>query len=97
IPDARLYIRPFGDAALLGAFTEKCLAHDVDVHIGAYPTAQEDRGELEAMFVEAQRFLPALASSRIAAVRKGLPTCTPDGSAILGPVPGIPGLHLLAG
>jgi glycine/D-amino acid oxidase-like deaminating enzyme len=49
------------------------------------------------MFAEAKRFLPALATSRIDVVRKGLPTCTPDGTAILGPVPGMTGLHLLAG
>jgi glycine/D-amino acid oxidase-like deaminating enzyme len=96
IPDARIYLRPYGQAALIGAFTESALAHEVGAVGGPYPQAKPDAAELELMLREATPFLPQLAGARIAQERRGLPTCAPDGMTVLGPVPGIPGLHLLA-
>jgi 4-methylaminobutanoate oxidase (formaldehyde-forming) len=96
IPDARIYLRPYGDAALIGAFTERTAAHEVGDIGEPYPQAIPDGVEMELALRESRLFLPQLAGARIALVRKGLPTCTPDGTTVLGPVPDIPGLHLLA-
>jgi glycine/D-amino acid oxidase-like deaminating enzyme len=96
IPDARIYFRPCGQAALVGAFTESAIAHEVGETGEPYPQAVPDDLEMEAALRGSIPFLPSLAGAQIARVRKGLPTCTPDGMTVLGPVPGIPGLHLLA-
>ncbi len=95
-PDARFYLRPWGAAALLGAFTERALAHPVGQVGDPYPVAVQDSDELEWLLQEAARLVPALAETSVAEVRYGLPTCTPDGTTVLGAFPGVAGLYLLA-
>jgi 4-methylaminobutanoate oxidase (formaldehyde-forming) len=97
IPDARLYLRPYGQAMLIGGFTEKAVAHDPGLVGGPYPQARLDADELDWLLRAARPFLPPLGTAQIAEVRKGLPTCTPDSTMVLGQAPGIGGLYLLAG
>jgi glycine/D-amino acid oxidase-like deaminating enzyme len=97
IPDARIYFRPHGQAILIGAFTESALAHEVGAVGDPYPQARPDTAELQLMLDLSRPFLPQLAAGHIAQERRGLPTCTPDGMTILGPVPGVSGLYVLAG
>jgi glycine/D-amino acid oxidase-like deaminating enzyme len=96
IPDERIYFRPYGQGVLIGAFTESAVAHEAGAVGDPYPRAQPDAAELDLMLRESLPFMPQLAGARIAQERRGLPTCTPDGMTVLGPVPGVPGLYLLA-
>jgi 4-methylaminobutanoate oxidase (formaldehyde-forming) len=46
---------------------------------------------------EIEEFIPVLKQARVREQRVGLPTFTPDGRSIVGPVPGIEGLYVLTG
>lgn len=71
---------------------------DVTV-LGASRTAEEpDEPALaEAIVARAARFLPVLADARVVATRSCARPVTPDGLPVLGPVPGVEGLHVAAG
>jgi glycine/D-amino acid oxidase-like deaminating enzyme len=51
----------------------------------------------EAVRARAARFLPIVASASVTAVRACARPVTADGRPLLGPVPGIEGLHIAAG
>jgi glycine/D-amino acid oxidase-like deaminating enzyme len=56
-----------------------------------------DLGVLQALTDEVADRFPPLRGARIALHRGGLPTMTPDGNPILGPVPGLDGLYVASG
>jgi 4-methylaminobutanoate oxidase (formaldehyde-forming) len=56
-----------------------------------------DLGVLRALTDEVVAHFPALQSAAIAIHRGGLPTMTPDGQPILGPVPGLDGFYVASG
>lgn len=56
-----------------------------------------DLGVLQALTDEVADRFPPLRGARVALHRGGLPTMTPDGNPILGPVPGLDGLYVASG
>jgi len=56
-----------------------------------------DLGVLRALLDEVGEHFPALRAARVAVHRGGLPTMTPDGLPVLGPVPGLAGFHVASG
>jgi glycine/D-amino acid oxidase-like deaminating enzyme len=56
-----------------------------------------DFGVLRALTDEVAAHFPALKTAEIAIHRGGLPTMTPDGQPILGPVPGLEGFYVASG
>src|SRR4029453_2944094 len=54
-------------------------------------------GVLRALVDEVADHFPVLRTARVALHRGGLPTMTPDGFPILGPVPGLDGFHVASG
>jgi glycine/D-amino acid oxidase-like deaminating enzyme len=100
--DLNAYLRPSFGGVLLGAYEPRPLAFDAgslhrDLDVGQLaldlPMLQ---GVASAI---APRFSPLadLTPQRVREVRGGLPTMTPDGFPLLGPVPGAEGLFVLSG
>jgi 4-methylaminobutanoate oxidase (formaldehyde-forming) len=56
-----------------------------------------DCGVLRALTDEVAKHFPALRTARIAIHRGGLPTMTPDGQPVLGPVPDLAGFYIASG
>jgi glycine/D-amino acid oxidase-like deaminating enzyme len=56
-----------------------------------------DLDVLRALVDEVGEHFPVLRTARVAVHRGGLPTMTPDGLPILGPVPALAGLHVASG
>jgi 4-methylaminobutanoate oxidase (formaldehyde-forming) len=56
-----------------------------------------DLGVLRALTAEVAARFPSLRDARVAVHRGGLPTMTPDGNPLLGPVPGLEGLYVASG
>jgi glycine/D-amino acid oxidase-like deaminating enzyme len=56
-----------------------------------------DLGVLRDLTAEVAAHFPALRDARVAVHRGGLPTMTPDGHPVLGPVPGLAGLYVASG
>jgi glycine/D-amino acid oxidase-like deaminating enzyme len=56
-----------------------------------------DLAVLRALTAEVAAHFPALRSAAVAIHRGGLPTMTPDGHPVLGPVPGLEGLYIASG
>ncbi len=52
---------------------------------------------LRALVDEVGAHFPVLRTAAVAVHRGGLPTMTPDGFPILGPVPGVEGFHVASG
>ena len=86
--DHPFYFRPEGGGVILSA-AEAEETRDFDLTL--------DEAGLEALVERAVARCPALADAEISGGWAGLRTLTPDGCAILGEVPGIPGLILAVG
>ena len=56
-----------------------------------------DLDVLRALTDEVAAHFPVLRSAAVAIHRGGLPTMTPDGHPVLGPVPGLEGLYIASG
>ncbi len=88
----RTYHRPDGPGStLVGAFSGRPWSDPE--HFPQHPPMEE----LATMVAAAARRLPALAGGGIAHGYTGIYDLTPDGRALLGPVPDAPGLFLAAG
>ncbi len=89
---AKLYMRASGGHLLVGGGHEGNEAQDPDVH--------QLEPDVDAMIDEAAQAaarLPAFAERRLVQSWSGLYDTTPDWNPVLGPVPGIEGLHLAFG
>lgn len=86
--DTGWYAHAHGPELLLGGT-------DKDQRPGA--SAEVDWALFDAVFAAATHRMPTLADARIARSYAGVRTLSPDHHAILGPVPGRPGLFLAAG
>jgi glycine/D-amino acid oxidase-like deaminating enzyme len=99
--DLNAYLRPSYGGVLLGAYEPVPLVVDPVARGSAFQVAQLalDQSMLEGVAARvAPRFAPlGDIAGRIREVRGGLPTMTPDGFPLLGPVPGAAGLYVLAG
>jgi dimethylglycine dehydrogenase len=98
-PDASFYLREEGGGLLVGPFERgtKPWALDgipEDFHASLLPP---DLERLEDVLAGAARRVPAFAGAGIRSVVNGPDGYTPDGRCLMGPVPGVPDYHVLAG
>ncbi len=97
--DASYYVRSEGDALLVGPFEKHTCAWGIDgipddFHGQLLPG---DLGRLEAVLEHTARRIPAFGTAGIRTVLNGPDGYTPDGRCLMGPVPGLPDYHVLAG
>jgi glycine/D-amino acid oxidase-like deaminating enzyme len=82
----------------VGGHFEATPLEDVTVLGATRSREQPDEPQVAATVVErAARFLPVIAEAPVVATRSCARPITPDGLPVLGPVPGIEGLHVAAG
>jgi 4-methylaminobutanoate oxidase (formaldehyde-forming) len=99
VPDASVYIRPEVGGLMLGGFE----AHPKAFSMTELPLTfeiehtEKDLGVLEELAGGLTRAFPALAGAPVLKGCAGLPTFTPDGNYLLGPVPTVRGLWVAAG
>ena len=98
-PDASFYVRAEGEGLLVGPFEPGPKAWGVD----GVPWTFEDRllepnlGRLEEVLLRAADRLPIFADAGISRVVNGPDGYTPDGRCLMGWVPGVRNLFVLAG
>jgi 4-methylaminobutanoate oxidase (formaldehyde-forming) len=99
VPDASVYIRPEVGGALVGGFEgrPKSFAMADLPPTFTIEETEKDIGVLEDLGRGLTRAFPALQSAPIIRGCAGLPTFTPDGDYLIGPVPGIRGLFVASG
>lgn len=98
-PDQSFYVREEGDGLLVGPFERgtKPWALDgvpEDFHASLLPA---DLERLETVLEGVARRVPVFADAGIKSVVNGPDGYTPDGLCLMGPVPGVPNFHVLAG
>ena len=98
-PDASFYVREEAGGLLVGPFERdtKPWALDgipEDFHASLLPP---DLERLETVLEGAARRVPVFANAGIQSVVNGPDGYTPDGHCLMGPVPGVPDFHVLAG
>ena len=97
--DASFYVRQEGQGLLIGPFERNPKAWAVDgvpedFHGRLLPA---DLDQISDVLVAAAERVPAFADAGIKTVINGPDGYTPDGRCLMGPVPGLPGFHVLAG
>ena len=99
VPDVGCYLRPEKGGYLYGFFEPEPTSIEIDALPDDFTTAQLDPPV--AVMAEAQKLLlpsfPILKDLEIAERIQGITTFAPDGSYLLGPVPGVAGLFLATG
>ncbi|MBW2232362.1 MAG: GcvT family protein [Deltaproteobacteria bacterium] len=96
---ASFYVREEGGGLLVGPFERNAKPWALegipeDFHSSLLPP---DLERLEDALEAAARRVPAFANVGIKSVINGPDGYTPDGKCLMGPVPGLPGFHVLAG
>jgi len=99
VPDASVYLRPEVGGLLLGGFEGRPRAFAM---ADLPPTfeiehTEKDLGVLEELAASLTAVFPGLEGAPVLKGCAGLPTFTPDGQYLLGPVPTVRGLHVAAG
>ncbi len=89
---ARLYMRASGGHLLVGGGHEGVVTEDPDL-----PDLATDTDAMLEEAAQAAARLPAFAEGRLVRSWTGLYDTTPDWNPVLGPAPGVPGLHLAFG
>ncbi|HSK14812.1 MAG TPA: FAD-dependent oxidoreductase [Gaiellaceae bacterium] len=97
--DASFYVRQEGDGLLVGPFEPDPRPWALDgvpegFHGRLLPA---DLDRIESVLAAAGERIPAFAEAGIKTVVNGPDGYTPDGRCLMGPVPGLPGFHVLAG
>ena len=98
-PEASFYVRQEAGGLLVGPFERRPLTWALDgippgFHGKLLPS---DLDQIEDVLVAAAERVPAFASAGLKTTLNGPDGYTPDGRCLMGPVPGAPGLHVLAG
>lgn len=97
--EASVYVRYDGGGLMFGGYEDAPRV----VEPAALPPGFDiadlrlDLGVLRALVDEVATHFPVLRTARVAVHRGGLPTMTPDGYPILGPVPGLAGFYVASG
>jgi glycine/D-amino acid oxidase-like deaminating enzyme len=97
--DANIYLRPDGDGLLVGGYEPDPVQYDM----GKVPTDFQvkdlllDLGPLRRLAGAVADQLPVLRELSPREHRGGLPTMTPDGRQLVGPVPAVAGLYVASG
>jgi 4-methylaminobutanoate oxidase (formaldehyde-forming) len=99
VPDASVYIRPEVGGLMLGGFEARPKAFSMADLPATFEIehTEKDLGVLEELAAGLTLALPALAGAPVLKGCAGLPTFTPDGGYLLGPVPTASGLWMAAG
>ena len=97
--DASFYVREEAGALLVGAFERNTKPWGLggipdDFHSSLLPP---DLDRLEDVLEAAATRVPAFANAGIKSIVNGPDGYTPDGRCLMGPVPGLPNYHVLAG
>ena len=97
--EASVYVRYAEGGLMFGGYEDAPQVVDPATLPPGFQVAQLglDLGVLRALTDEVVDRFPPLRGARIALHRGGLPTMTPDGNPILGPVPGLDGLYVASG
>lgn len=97
--EASVYVRYADGGLMFGGYEDAPLVIEPAALPPGFQVAQLalDLGVLRALADEVAERFPALRGARIAVHRGGLPTMTPDGQPLLGPVPGLHGLYVASG
>jgi len=97
--EASVYVRYEGGGLMFGGYEDRPAVVDAAAQPPGFQIADLalDLGVLRALLGEVGAHFPALRAARVALHRGGLPTMTPDGFPILGPVPGLDGFHVASG
>jgi glycine/D-amino acid oxidase-like deaminating enzyme len=97
--EASVYVRYCDGGLMFGGYEDAPLVVEPerlapDFQVGDLAL---DLAVLRALTDEVAAHFPALKSAEIAIHRGGLPTMTPDGQPVLGPVPGLAGFYVASG
>jgi glycine/D-amino acid oxidase-like deaminating enzyme len=97
--DAKTYVRPYRGALMFGAYEPDPLPVDLreqrsDFRIDALPI---EPAPLQRRLAEVVSHFPRLADAAWEVVRGALPTMTPDGHFLVGPLREVPGLWIIGG
>ena len=97
--EASVYVRYCDGGLMFGGYEDAPQVVDPAALPPGFQVAQLglDLGVLQALTDEVADRFPPLRGARIALHRGGLPTMTPDGNPILGPVPGLDGFYVASG
>jgi 4-methylaminobutanoate oxidase (formaldehyde-forming) len=99
IMDAAVYVRPCEGGFLAGGYETDPVQFDMDALPKDFSIADTplDLGVLRRLLARVRDQLPVLDDVPIRVHRGGIPTMTPDGQHIVGPVPGARGLFVASG
>ena len=97
--DVNVYTRPCKGGLMLGGYEPAPMMFDArsmdcDLQVNRL---ELDVSVLDALARRITEVMPVFTTAEIAEHRGGLPTMTPDGQPLLGPLPGIEGFHVLTG
>jgi glycine/D-amino acid oxidase-like deaminating enzyme len=97
--EASVYVRYCDGGLMFGGYEDAPAVVDPAALPATFEVAELalDLAVLRALTDEVAARFPALRGARIAVHRGGLPTMTPDGYPVLGPVPGLAGLYVASG
>jgi glycine/D-amino acid oxidase-like deaminating enzyme len=97
--EASIYVRPERGGLMVGGYEDAPRAVDPAEMPPGFSIAdlELDLGVLRGLAGEIAERVPVLRDAPVAVHRGGLPTMTPDGLPILGPVPGGDGLYVASG
>jgi glycine/D-amino acid oxidase-like deaminating enzyme len=97
--EASVYVRPERGGLLVGGYEDAPLVVDPVERGPGFQIADLDLdlGVLRGLVDEVAEHVPILKDAPVAVHRGGLPTMTPDGQPLLGPVPGLDGLYVASG
>jgi 4-methylaminobutanoate oxidase (formaldehyde-forming) len=99
IMDAAVYVRPCWGGFLAGGYETDPTQFDMDALPKDFSIADTplDLAVLRRLLDRVRGQLPVLHEAPVRAHRGGIPTMTPDGQHIVGPVPGAQGLFVASG
>jgi 4-methylaminobutanoate oxidase (formaldehyde-forming) len=98
-PDLNGYMRQESGGLLVGGFETSPLSLDLRQQRATFEIKDTpaDVRVPEHFRSAMRRYVPVLGEAFIVAERRGLPTLTPDGDFLLGDLPGVPGVYVVAG
>jgi 4-methylaminobutanoate oxidase (formaldehyde-forming) len=97
--EASVYVRYERGGLMFGGYEDAPRVVDAASLPAGFQIAdlELDLGVLRGLLDEVGEHFPVLRAAKVAIHRGGLPTLTPDGFPVLGPVPGLEGLHVASG
>ena len=99
LSEASVYVRYDRGGLMFGGYEDRPLVVDAAALPPAFQIADLtlDLGVLRGLLDEVAEHFPVLRTAAVAVHRGGLPTMTPDGYPLLGPVGGLDGFHVASG